>query len=106
MPRVLVLLTLLLLGLAGSAPLLSPVADACTQGCADPGCADDDERGQCAPDCTDCACCVQQPAPLVAQASTGLSRVDVVRPRTEPPASRARAGVGRKVLHVPIRRDS
>nr|WP_225936945.1 hypothetical protein [Myxococcus sp. RHSTA-1-4] len=34
-------------------PVLSgTVGEVCTQSCPD-----DDERGQCAPDCTDCTCC-------------------------------------------------
>ncbi|WP_224360817.1 hypothetical protein [Hyalangium versicolor] len=42
------------------------VGSGCTQNCAD-----DDERGQCAPDCTDCLCCVHA-HPVMLAAPTAL----------------------------------
>ena len=98
MPRVLVLLTLLLLGLAGSAPLLSAGPEACVVSCAD-----EDDEGSCPADCVDCACCARQPTPLVAQVCTGVVRVDAVRSRSQGVLGRGRMAVARKIPHVPKR---
>lgn len=71
--------------------------DACVQSCPD-----DDARGQCAPDCQDCACCahvhpvvVLARAHVVVQWSAGAPRI--AHDERQPPS----ADVG-DILHVPI----
>lgn len=69
MHRVLLLLALFVMGPAVAEPLVGPVIEACAQPCPD-----DDEKGQCAPDCADCTCCghvVHSLTPL--PASDGLT---------------------------------
>lgn len=80
----------------GGGVLSAPQAEVCSQRCAD-----DDEQGQCAPDCADCACCshVRPLALAVAvglvwvKTDTGLVEWTPVLPPTAEPG---------EILHVPI----
>jgi hypothetical protein len=81
----------------GSGSLLaSAVGEVCTQSCPD-----DDERGQCAPDCDDCLCCVHARPVMIARPATLLpghpEPVRIERDEQAPPS----ADVG-DILHVPI----
>ncbi|WP_235216576.1 hypothetical protein [Archangium violaceum] len=96
--RVFFLLSLLLCTPAGSG-LLSAASsgDVCMQSCPD-----DDEHGQCAPDCTDCVCCSHVRLVVVAPVPSMVPRA----PRPPPVAGYeedepASADVG-DILHVPI----
>ncbi|REG23700.1 hypothetical protein ATI61_116172 [Archangium gephyra] len=96
--RVFFLLSLLLLTPAGSG-LLSTASsgDVCMQSCPD-----DDEHGQCAPDCTDCICCAHVRLVVVAPALPTV----LLAPRPPPVARHEEdeppsADVG-DILHVPI----
>ncbi|WP_224244092.1 hypothetical protein [Hyalangium gracile] len=64
-------------------------------------CPDDDERGECAPDCTDCSCCSHVP-PVVLSLSPSLEQdlppsPSISHEEQEPPSLE----VG-EILHVPI----
>ncbi len=79
--------------------LLSPASsgDVCTQSCRD-----DDERGQCAPDCTDCVCCSHARPVVVAPTPATVPMAPRPPPAAEheedePPS----VDVG-DILHVPI----
>jgi hypothetical protein len=95
--RLFVILSLLLL--VPSASWQPPAEDACAVVCPE-----DDEGGQCPPDCTDCVCCTHA-APLALPAATppGLSwpvlhGASPGRESTPPPD--VEPG---DILHVPIR---
>ena len=96
--RVFFLLSLLLCTPAGSG-LLSAASpgDVCMQSCPD-----DDEHGQCAPDCTDCVCCAHVRrvivAPVLSTVPLAPRSPPVARHEEDEPAS---ADVG-DILHVPI----
>ena len=84
--------------LGGLLPTLSGTAgEVCTQSCPD-----DDERGQCAPDCADCTCCghvrsVAAPVRLPSPTQRVPRPPLFVHDEDEP----ASADVG-DILHVPI----
>jgi hypothetical protein len=82
-------------GGTGSLPGLAS-GDVCTQNCQD-----DDERGQCAPDCDDCLCCSHaRPAMLARAAILPPSLPDPVLIEHEEPEPLS-VDVG-DILHVPI----
>lgn len=100
MLRIWLCLCLLLLApsVGGLLPTLSGIAgEVCTQQCAD-----DDEQGQCAPDCVDCTCCahvrsVAAPLPRPSLAPRAERQSRFAYEEAEPPS----ADVG-DILHVPI----
>ncbi|NMO19196.1 hypothetical protein HPC49_18560 [Pyxidicoccus fallax] len=79
-------------------PVLSDTAgEVCAQSCPD-----DDERGQCAPDCSDCTCCghVRSVAAPVALPSLALRvPMPLLLAHDEDEPASADAG---DILHVPI----
>ncbi|MCE9672310.1 hypothetical protein LY474_31335 [Myxococcus stipitatus] len=98
--RIWLCLSLLLFAPTGGG-LFTVIADAtdavCTQQCPD-----DDERGQCAPDCADCTCCshvrtVATPAAAPLLLADLLRREPVTHDEDTPPT----VDVG-DILHVPI----
>ncbi|HEX5751768.1 MAG TPA: hypothetical protein VFZ09_36450 [Archangium sp.] len=98
MLRIFFLLSLLLFTPAGSG-LVSTASsgDVCMQSCPD-----DDEHGQCAPDCTDCVCCAHVRLVVAVPAPSTV----LLAPRPPPVAGYeedepASADVG-DILHVPI----
>lgn len=98
MLRVWLFLSLLLFAPVGGG-LLPPASsgDVCVQSCRD-----DDERGQCAPDCIDCVCCSHVRLVVVAPTPSTITSAPRSAPATEheedePPS----AEVG-DILHVPI----
>lgn len=97
MLRLWLCLLLVLFSPAVGGALAAPAgAEVCTQHCAD-----DDERGQCAPDCTDCACCSHvRPAALTA--SPGLVWQEPEDPRLEWTPARLTSADPGEILHVPI----
>jgi hypothetical protein len=77
-------------------PLAAAIGEACAQSCPD-----DDERGQCAPDCADCSCCVHTRTVMLAPPAVLLpSRSGPVLIEHEEQAPPA-VDVG-DILHVPI----
>ena len=98
MLRLWLFLSLLLFAPVGgglSAPASS--GDVCVQNCQD-----DDERGQCAPDCNDCVCCSHARQVVAVPASSTVQWDSRPAPiaeheEDEPPS----AEVG-DILHVPI----
>lgn len=88
----------LLFASVGGSGFLPAVAtgDVCTQSCQD-----DNERGQCAPDCTDCLCCSHaRPVMLACPVTLLLSLpgpVPIEHEEQAPPS----VDVG-DILHVPI----
>ena len=98
MPRLLVLLTLLLLGAAHVAQLPGLREEHCTEACED-----DDAQGHCAPACQDCACCVHQPPLLLTAVAGPALAAPLARPHTEAPTAQLRPAHGRKIPHIPRR---
>ena len=96
MPRLFVLLTLLLLGTAHGAELVGLGEERCTEQCAD-----DDEQGQCAPECQDCTCCAHHAASVLAVPSGSPLPAPVARQRTEAPTAQPQAAHARKIPHIP-----
>lgn len=100
MSRLLVLLALFLLGLSGSVELVHMGPTLCVA----EACEDDDENGVCGSDCTDCACCVRQPTPLLATAFNLPQVIDLLElPDVESPTQSGPFVEPRKILHVPKR---
>ncbi|MCY1078658.1 hypothetical protein [Archangium lansingense] len=98
MLRIWFVLSLLLFTPVGGG-LLSPTSsgDVCMQSCPD-----DDESGQCAPDCTDCVCCAHARLMVVAPIPSTIPMAPkpppAVRHEEDEPSS---ADVG-DIQHVPI----
>ncbi|MFP2928398.1 hypothetical protein ACLESO_25030 [Pyxidicoccus sp. 3LG] len=91
----------LLLFAPGFGGLLPTVAGAAVEVCSQ-DCPDDDDRGQCAPDCADCTCCghvrsVAAPIPVPSLVPRADRPPLFAREEQEPPS----ADVG-DILHVPI----
>lgn len=73
-----------------------------SSGLCEDACPDDDEQGQCAPDCTDCVCCSHAPQPVqladgvestvIPGGAVQVEWMDRALPWVEP----------REILHVPI----
>jgi hypothetical protein len=97
-PRLLLLLTLLLLGAAHVAELAGLSEERCAEACAD-----DDAQGECAPECDDCTCCAHQPAPVLSAPGCTALAAPAARPHTEAPAARPQAAHARKIPHIPRR---
>jgi hypothetical protein len=90
------LLLVLFASVGGSGfPLAAATGDACVQSCPD-----DDERGQCAPDCTDCLCCAHGRTVMLARADallpSGSAPSRIEHEEQAPPAVDAS-----DILHVP-----
>ena len=98
MLRLLLCLLLVLFASVGGSgfPLAAVTGDACEQSCPD-----DDERGQCAPDCADCTCCVHARTVMLAPSAVLLpgrsGPVLIEHEEQAPPA----VDLG-DILHVPI----
>ncbi len=100
MPLVLLrtVVCLMLLSFGASGVLPSAAADdvRCEQTCPD-----DDEKGQCAPDCDDCICCAHLRPVAVIQApgSVSVPLADALVVHAEHPPASPYLG---EILHVPI----
>lgn len=91
------LIALLLVSVGGTGYLPTVAAgDVCTQSCQD-----DDERGQCAPDCADCTCCAHARPVMLARAAIPLPSLPapvLIEHEEHEPLS---VDLG-DILHVPI----
>lgn len=79
--------------------LLSPASsgDVCMQSCPD-----DDESGQCAPDCTDCICCSHTRPVVVAPILSVIPMAPKPPPIAEHEEDEPSSVDGDDILHVPI----
>ncbi|XXF77132.1 hypothetical protein P2318_29370 [Myxococcaceae bacterium GXIMD 01537] len=96
MLRLWLCLFLVLLAPTGGGVLPAVSGEVCVENCAD-----DDPRGQCAQDCTDCTCCshvrtVTALAPTSTRLPSNLSSSLIEHEEKEPPSADVR-----DILHVP-----
>lgn len=98
MLRVWFFLSFLLFTPVGSG-LLSPASsgEVCMQSCRD-----DDERGQCAPDCTDCVCCSHVRLVVVAPTPSTVPMASRPLPAAEHEEDEPSSADAGDILHVPI----
>lgn len=71
--------------------------DVCVQSCRD-----DDERGQCAPDCIDCVCCSHAHQAVVAPTPSTVSWARRAAPAIEHDEDEPPSAEPGDILHVPI----
>jgi hypothetical protein len=82
-------------GGTGSLPTVAS-GDGCAQNCQD-----DDERGQCAPDCADCLCCAHARPVMLARSATLLQSLPGSVPIEHEEQTPPFVDAG-DILHVPI----